>query len=354
MDERQIIHVDMDAFYASVEQNDHPELRNKPVAVGGNPDRRGVVCTASYEARKFGVRSAMASKKAQLLCPHLIFVPVRMERYIEVSRKILGIFEDYTDCIEPLSIDEAFLDVTGNNGIRIGKEIKDRIRTELALTASVGISVNKYLAKLASDYQKPNGFMIITKEEAGKFLLPLPVRKLWGVGPKTENELNKLGIYYIKDLLNYDHNVLIDRFGKKGVELLSLAQGKDDRPVENKHRRKSIGEEMTFESDIDDMNILLKYAEDCSLILGDRLKENGFKAKTITLKVKYEDFVCVTRSITLSNFTDMGYEIYQHASNIIQNKISKTKKIRLLGIQISNIRYPDEPQQLLMDFEGLF
>jgi DNA polymerase-4 len=354
MVERQIIHVDMDAFYASVEQNDHPELRDKPVAVGGNPDKRGVVCTASYEARKYGVRSAMASKKAQMLCPHLIFVPVRMERYVEVSRKILGIFEDYTDCIEPLSIDEAFLDVTGYDGIRIGKEIKDRIRTELNLTASVGISVNKYLAKLASDFQKPNGFMIIMKEEAEKFLFPLPVRKLWGVGPKTENELNKLGIYYIKDLLNYDLNVLTDRFGKKGIELLSFAQGKDDRPVENKHRRKSIGEEMTFETDIDDINILLQYAKNCSKILGDRLIEKGLQAKTITLKVKYEDFTCVTRSITLSSFTDMGQVIYLHASNIIQNKISKTKKIRLLGIQVTNIRYPDEPHQLLMDFEGLF
>ncbi|MBB6214918.1 DNA polymerase-4 [Anaerosolibacter carboniphilus] len=354
MKEKQIIHVDMDAFYASIEQKDHPELKNKPIAVGGDPKRRGVVCTASYEARRYGVRAAMASKKAQMLCPNLIFMPVRMERYMEVSRKILEIFEDYAECIEPLSIDEAFLDVTGKDGIKIGREIKERIKTELGLTASVGISQNKYLAKLASDYQKPNGFTIITKEEAEGFLLPLPVRKLWGVGPKTENELRKLGIYYIRDLVNYDQNIIIDRFGKKGFELLNFAKGKDDRAVENKHRRKSIGEETTFETDIDDMNILIQYTEDCSKILAYRLREKGLQARTVTVKVKFEDFECITRSTTMPNFTDIYQEIYLSASNMIQNKINMIKKVRLLGIQVSNIRYPDEPVQLLMDVEGLF
>jgi DNA polymerase-4 len=354
MGEKQIIHVDMDAFYASIEQKDHPELKNKPIAVGGNPDRRGVVCTASYEARRYGVRSAMPSKKAQLLCPQLIFMPVRMERYMEVSRQILEIFEDYTDCIEPLSIDEAFLDVTGRDGVKIGREIKKRIETELGLTASVGISMNKYLAKLASDYRKPNGVTVITKEEVEGFLLPLPVRKLWGVGPKTENELKKLGIYYIKDLANYDQDIIIDRFGKKGFELLNFAKGKDDRLVENKYRRKSIGEETTFDTDIDDVNILLQYAENCSRILTNTLKEKSLQIRTVTVKVKYEDFECITRSTTLPNFTDIYQEIYQNASNTIKNKINMVKKVRLLGIQVSNIRYPDEPVQLLMDFGGLF
>ncbi len=354
MENRQIIHVDMDAFYASIEQKDHPELKNKPIAVGGNPDRRGVVCTASYEARRYGVRSAMPSKKAQLLCPHLIFMPVRMERYMEVSRQILEIFEDYTECIEPLSIDEAFLDVTGRDGVKIGREIKSRIETELGLTASVGISMNKYLAKLASDYQKPNGVTVITEEEMERFLLPLPVRKLWGVGPKTENELKKLGIYYIKDLANYDQDIIIDRFGKKGFELLNFAKGKDDRLVENKYRRKSIGEETTFDTDIDDVNILLLYAEKYSRIFANNLKEKGLQIRTVTVKIKYEDFESITRSATLPTYTDNFQEIYQNASHTIQNKINMGKKVRLIGIQVSNIRYPDEPVQLLMDFEGLF
>lgn len=350
---RQIIHVDMDAFYASIEQKDHPELRNKPIAVGGRPEGRGVICTASYEARKYGVRSAMPSKKAQQLCPNLIFVPVRMERYVEISQKILEIFEEYTDFIEPLSIDEAFLDVTGKDGIQIGQDIKKRIKKELGLTASVGLSINKYLAKLASDSQKPDGFTVITEAEAESFLSPLPVRKLWGVGPKTEQELNNLGIYCIKDLIHYDQRVVIEKFGKKGLELLNFARGKDDRPVENKHRRKSMGEENTFEEDIDDVNILIQYIDSYCRLLVHRLQKNELQIRTITIKIKYEDFENITRSITLPYFTNSYQDIYNSAVNILLTKIRLVKKVRLLGVQVSNILYPDEPVQLQLDLDGL-
>lgn len=347
---RSIIHVDMDAFFASIEQKDNEIYRGKPIAVGGNPEERGVVCTASYEARVFGVKSAMPSKRAKQLCSKLIFVPVRMERYMDISNAIREIFERYSDIIEPISIDEAFLDVTGNDPIRIGKEIKKKIKKEIGLTASVGISINKYLAKIASDYKKPDGFTVIKKDEIEKFLAPLSVRKLWGVGPKTAKELNQLGLYCIGDLLRYDKNVLIHRFGKKGLELFHYAKGKDDRLVENKNRRKSIGEENTFKRDTDDIELLKKCVfEHCKMIEG-KLKRQNLLVKIVILKVKYEDFLNCTRSSTLPFYTRNFQEIYSIAENILLNRIGIKKKIRLLGVQVSNILYPDEPIQIQMNY----
>ncbi|WZL74675.1 DNA polymerase IV [Clostridiaceae bacterium 35-E11] len=352
--ERAIIHVDMDAFYASVEQRDYPIYKNKPIAVGGSPSARGVVCAASYEARKFGVRSAMPSKKAQQLCPNLIFVPPRMDKYIEVSKEIHKIFEQYSDWIEPISIDEAFLDVTGKDAVKVAQEIKKRIKNEIGLTASIGISMNKYLAKLASDYNKPDGFKVIKKEEIEKFLGPLPVRKIWGVGPKTERELNKLGLYRIKDVLKYDKMILIEKFGKKGLEIFNYAKGKDDRLVENKHKRKTIGEENTFPKDTCDMNVLKKTILDHCHILVHRLKKSKLLIKTVTVKIKYEDFSIITRSITLPQYTQELQQIYGAAESILLHKVNTENKIRLLGVQVSNILYPDEPMQLEMKIDNTF
>ncbi len=341
-----IIHVDMDAFYASIEQMDNPQYRGKPIAVGGLPDERGVICTASYEARKFGIRSAMSSRKAIQLCSHLIFVPVRMDRYIEVSKQIHKIFEQYSDRIEPISIDEAFLQITNADAIQTGKEIKERIKKEVGLTASVGISINKYLAKLASDYRKPDGFTIIPKKEVKKFLSDLPIRKLLGVGPKTEKELHKLGIYLIRDLQKYDPKILVEKFGNRAYEMINYSKGIDPRPVENRNKRKSIGEENTFLSDIHDIHILKENLYANCKKLTDEIQKHQYLIKTITIKVKYHDFSNATRSITLAHYTDSFEEIYFAAENILLNKVPLIKRVRLLGVQLSNILYPDDPVQL--------
>ena len=346
---RSIIHVDIDAFYASIEQKDNPCYRNKPIAVGGDPEKRGVVCTASYEARKYGVKSAMSCKMAQKLCPNLIFVPVRMERYLEISKHIHQIFETYSDLIEPISIDEAFIDVSGQDPVATALNIKKKILNDLGLTASVGISINKYLSKLASDYNKPNGFKIITESEVRDFLMPLTIRKLWGVGPKTEKDFHKLGIYKICDLLNYDRGIIVEKFGKRGLELLDFAEGKDVRPVENKYRRKSIGEEMTFEIDVDDTKVIRERIQSYCKDLVNHIQSRRLLVKTIIIKIKYEDFSCITRSITLPYYTDSLEIIAKTADNILYNKIAIDKKIRLIGVQISNIVYPDEPVQIQME-----
>ena len=343
---RSIIHIDMDAFYASIEQNDYPEYRNKPIAVGGSPDKRGVVCTASYEARKFGVRSAMSSKVAQKLCPNLIIVPVRMNRYIDISKQIQEIFKRYSTLVESLSIDEAFLDVSGSNPIQIGLDIKKEIKLDTGLSASIGISYNKYLAKLASDFNKPDGFKVIYEKEAKAFLDPLPIRKLWGVGPKTEKQFNQLGIFKISDLLCFDKSIILKIIGKKGLELIDFAEGKDERCVENTIRRKSFGGENTFDYDIGDISVVRSYLLEYCKEISSNIIENKLRVKTITLKIKYEDFSCITRSVSLPYYVNSFSDIFKTADNILSNKISMNKKIRLLGIQVSNILYPDEPMQL--------
>ncbi|SHJ21823.1 DNA polymerase-4 [Geosporobacter subterraneus DSM 17957] len=351
---RSIVHIDMDAFYASVEQKDDPNLKNKPIVVGGSPYERGVVCTASYEARKYGIRSAMPTTKAKKLCPELLIIPVRMERYIEISNQIQEIFEQYTDFIEPISLDEAFLDVSGSDSIRIGLEIKTRIKQELNLTASVGISINKFLAKLASGYQKPDGFTVIEQKDIHQFLDLLPVGKLWGVGPKTEKELNRIGIYRVHDLLNYDESTLTSRFGKKGIELLNYARGKDDRPVENKSRRKSLGEECTFVKDTDDLNLLKEQIlHQCEAIV-EKLKKDNLLIRTLTVKVKYEDFTQLSRTISFTGYTRELKALYEYSEKVLIEKIPRDKKLRLIGIQVSNILYPNEPMQIQLNFDRMF
>lgn len=348
MGDRSIIHVDMDAFYAQIEQRDNPILIGKPVIIGGTSSR-GVVSTASYEARKYGVHSAMPIKTAKKLCPEGIYLPVDMKKYKEVSKEIHGIFTRYTDIYEPISIDEAFLDVTGEQALETAKRIKKDIGDELRLTASVGISINKFLAKLASEVNKPDGLTIIKEDEILSFLSPLPVTKLWGVGPKMERELNKLGIYYIGDVQNYDIEVLISLFGKRGKELYEFSYGIDNRPVKPHNVSQSIGEEETFLEDVYDMEILLDTLKGYSFNLSKKLKRKGYLARTICVKLKYSDFTIETRSITLNLPTNDGNFIYKTAKHILLNKFNINREVRLIGLTLSNLIYPEDPIQLSLD-----
>ncbi len=350
MGDRAIIHVDMDAFYASVEQRDNPNLRGKPVIIGGTSDR-GVVCTASYEARRYGIHSAMSGKVAKRLCPDGIYLPVNMKKYKETSREIHKIFERYSSIIEPISIDEAFLDVTGKDYLLAAKNIKRDIKDELELTASVGISINKFLAKLASDIEKPDGFTVIREEEVIQFLRPLPVTKLWGVGPKMEKELNKLGIYYIGDIQNYDVDVLIALFGKRGKELYEFSFGVDYRPVEDHVLNQSIGEEETFREDVDDVDVLIHKLKLYSVNLSNKLITKGYLIKTITVKIKYIDFSVETRSMTLNIPTNDDAIIFTISKQILLSKFNMEKKVRLIGLTLSNLIYPEDPIQLSMKIE---
>lgn len=341
-----IIHVDMDAFFASIEQRDNPYYKGKPVVVGGSPDGRGVVSTASYEAREFGIHSAMPARQAKELCPFAIFIPTNMKKYKEVSNQIREIFKRYTDKIEPISIDEAFLDVMGDNAIEIAKAIKEDVRVEVNLTASVGISYNKFLAKLASDMKKPDGFTVITPEIAKKLLPTLSVRKLWGVGDKTEKELNRLGIFTVRDLLDYDREFLLERWGKRGYELLQFAHGIDNSTVENKQEAKSMGEEITLNENTKDKEKLAIYIREFSSSLANRLNKKYLKCKTVTIKIKYDNFKLITRSKTLKEPIYSCQELYSIGKNILNYRIPMKRPVRLVGMQVSNFIYPHEPVQL--------
>ncbi len=340
---RQIIHVDMDAFYASVEQLDNPELVGKAVIVGGSPEARGVVSAASYEARKFGVHSAMPMARAIKLCPDGIILPVRMERYVEVSRQIHAIFERYTPQIEPISLDEAFLDVTGSIGLfgsskRIGLEIKKAIRDELGLVASVGIAPNKFLAKLASDLNKPDGFVVITEENKQEILDPLPVNKIWGVGKVTEKALQARAIRKIIQLRNTPIDVLQNILGNQAEPLLQLAQGIDEREVESVRQAKSISSEDTFATDIEDKEVLLKVLHTQVEEVSQRLRAEGLEAKTITLKLRYGDFKTVTRSSTLSSPTSVTKTLWQEAEAVFDKWYKKSAgALRLIGFGASGL-----------------
>lgn len=344
-----IIHVDMDAFYASIEQRDNPYYRGKPVIVGGSPDGRGVVSTASYEAREFGIHSAMPAARAKNLCPFAIFIPTNMQKYKAVSRQVHAIFRRYTKIIEPISIDEAFLDIREGNAVKVGQAIKLDIERELKLTASVGVSYNKFLAKLASDMEKPNGFTVITPEYAKELLPSLPVRKLWGVGKKTENELNQLGIFTVADLINYDRKFLIERWGRRGYELLKFAHGIDESQVETRQEAKSMGEETTLKQNTQDIKELASYLEDFSKSIADRLKAENLKCRTITIKVKYEDFKLITRSKTFKKAIFSHEQLYSIGKNILSHRISLEKPVRLIGMQVSNFVQPYEPMQLTFE-----
>jgi DNA polymerase-4 len=342
VENRKIIHIDMDAFFAAVEQRDFPEYRGRPVIVGGAPDSRGVVAACSYEARKFGIHSAMPSSRAWRLCPHAIFLRPRFSMYRRVSNEIRQIFQTVTELIEPLSLDEAFLDVTdcphcNGSATRIARKIKQAIRDRTRLTASAGVSYNKFLAKIASDMDKPDGLFLITPEQGPSFIEQLPVRKFFGIGKATEAKMKSLGIHTGADLKSFSLEQLQYTFGKVGKFYYQIARGNDPRPV-NRHRaRKSIGTETTFEHDLDDtdqmMEILNRLAE--KVING--LQEKNFMARTITLKVKYDDFELITRSHTQDDpFVDVDRIINKIADLLVKTEAGK-RKVRLLGITASNL-----------------
>lgn len=338
---RKIIHVDMDAFYASVEQRDDPSLLGKPVVVGGRPNSRGVVSAASYEARKFGIRSAMTLAEASRRCPQAIFLPVSAHKYREVSLQIRQIFITYTPIVEPLSLDEAFLDVTGSTSLfgsadTIAFAIKQRIQQELNLTASVGVACNKFLAKLASDLRKPDGFVVVQPDRVQEFLDPLSVERLWGVGKKAAEQLHKLNVKTVRDLRYLELGYLTQLFGVLGSQLYQLAQGIDDRPVESDRMVKSIGRETTFATDIADRDVLEAALLEFAVDVGRSLRKAAFKGKTITLKVRYDDFRTVSRSNTLSQATNLDDVIYKEACNLLR-EVSLKQPLRLIGLTLHNL-----------------
>ncbi|WP_019669244.1 DNA polymerase IV [Eudoraea adriatica] len=337
---RKIIHVDMDAFYASVEQLDNHDLRGKPVAVGGS-EKRGVVSAASYEARKFGVKSAMSGYLARQNCPNIIFVKPRFHRYKEVSLQIRKIFLDYTDMVEPLSLDEAYLDVTFNkkgnpSATLIAREIRQRIFNEIGLTASAGISINKFVAKIASDYNKPNGQKTVNPEEVVQFLEDLEIRKFYGVGKVTADKMYKLGVFTGKDLKRKSLEFLESHFGKSGKHYYYVVRGIHNSAVKAERIPKSVGAERTFSENLSSEIFMLERLDHIARELEGRLKKSEIAGKTITLKIKYSDFTLQTRSKTLPYFVADKNLILETAKELLyQEKLENS--VRLLGLSLSNL-----------------
>ena len=354
-DLRKIIHVDMDAFYASVEQRDAPELRGKPVAVGGR--QRGVVMAASYEARTFGVRSAMPSATAKRLCAELVFVKPRFDVYKEVSRQIREIFLEYTPLVEPLSLDEAYLDVTTNLknmplASEIAREIRARILERTGLTASAGISYNKFLAKVASDHRKPNGQTVIVPEKGPAFVETLPVAKFHGIGPKTAEKMNRLGIHTGADLKDQSMEFLEQYFGKAGTWYYAIARGQDDRRVVPNRPRKSVGSETTF---MQDLGRPAEIEEGIAAVLADvwsYCERTGTAGRTVTVKIKFADFQIVTRSRTLSEPVASREVLERTSLDLVRTIFPLEKRVRLLGVSLHNLHRRDEaspPPQMTLE-----
>ncbi len=345
-----IIHLDMDAFYAAVEVLDNPSLKGKSVIVGGT-QKRGVVSSASYEARKFGVHSAQPIAKAMNLCPHGIVLPVRMVRYKRVSDQVFEIFRRFSPLVEPLSIDEAFLDVTGSvrlfgTPVEIVKKIKKAVVKEIGLTVSAGVAPFKFVAKIASDLKKPDGLTVVQEGKVKEFLDPLPIEKLWGVGKETRKTLALFSVRTIGDLSHIPLEVLEKRFGKHGIHLHLLSQGIDNRDVEVQREVKSIGREQTFAEDLLNIDSIKRELLSLATRVSRRLRREGFEGKTVILKVKYDDFEQVTRSMTLSKATDDTREIFQSACSLLEKTEAGKKPIRLLGVSLSHIRAQGEEKQL--------
>ena len=337
---RKIIHIDMDAFYASVEQLDNPELRGKAIAVGGSSER-GVVSAASYEARKYGVKSAMSSVIAKRNCPHLIFVKTRFDRYREISQRIREIFYEYTDLVEPLSLDEAYLDVTENkkgnpSASLIAKEIREKIKEKTGLNASAGISINKFIAKIASDFNKPNGQKTVNPEEVEEFLEVLDIRKFHGVGKVTAEKMYMLGIFTGKDLKTKSLDYLTEKFGKSGAHYFNVVRGIHLSEVKPNRIRKSLGAERTFNENISSEIFMLERLENIAEEIERRLKKSKVAGKTITLKIKYSDFTQQTRSKTVSFYISSKELILENARELLYQEKMKDS-VRLLGISLSNL-----------------
>lgn len=348
---RKIIHIDMDAFYASVEQRDNPELRGKPVAVGGSAER-GVVAAASYEARKFGVRSAMPSVTAKRQCPDLIFVRPRFEVYKAISRQIREIFAEHTPVIEPLSLDEAYLDVTENlQGIPLARDIamriREKIKAETGLNASAGISYNKFLAKLASDHRKPNGQFVISPEMGPAFVETLPVGKFHGIGPATSAKMNALGMFTGLDIRNQSLEFMNANFGKSGAYYYWISRGVDERPVRADRIRKSIGAENTFSTDLIEYGALSVELKSLVDKVWRHCETTGNRGRTVTLKIKFADFEIITRSKSVAAAVAGRNELERLACGLLEAEMPLPKRVRLLGVSLSALQAGDEPEPQL-------
>jgi DNA polymerase IV len=351
---RTILHVDMDAFFAAVEQRDHPEFRGKPVIVGSDPKNgkgRGIVATCSYEARKFGVHSAQPISEAWRRCPQGIYVRGDMSKYVRVSERMMSILLEFTDMVEQVSIDEAFLDVTGSrallgSGVEIAGKVKARIFEDQRLTASVGVAANKFVAKVASDLQKPDGLVVVEPGKELEFLAPLPVRRLWGVGAKTEQILGRLGIRLIGDIARLERADLARRLGKSGEHLWQLAHAVDDRIVSPEEGFKSIGHETTFERDTADRQLLHDTLLALTEKVAQRLRANDARGRTITVKLREADFSTSTRRLTLPKPADTTEKIFPAAWKLIQPLLRARKLVRLIGVYASNLTTPENAGQL--------
>ena len=336
-----ILHIDMDAFYCSVEERDRPELVGKPVIVGGTPEGRGVVAAANYEVRKYGVHSAMPAATARRLCPHAVVLPARHSYYAKVSHQIREIFQRYTPLVEPLSLDEAFLDVKASEALfgssaQIGRKIKTEIAETLNLVASVGVAPNKFLAKIASDLDKPDGFLVVNPDHVQDFLDPLPVSRLWGVGKVSQKTLHKRGVHTISALRQLSQAELQKLFGKVGAHLWRLAHGIDDRAVVPDSEAKSISHETTFDVDITDRETLRSWLLELTEQVGRRLRRHQLYGRTVQIKVRFEDFRTITRARTLSEPTHITQEIWRVAAALLEQNLSTEHRgVRLLGIGVS-------------------
>ncbi|MEX1097148.1 MAG: DNA polymerase IV [Planctomycetales bacterium] len=347
-----ILHVDMDAFYASIEERDRPELAGRPLIVGGTPEGRGVVAAANYVVRKFGVHSAMSTAKALRFCPEAIVLPVRMEHYSEIAERIRDIFFRYTPLVEPLSLDEAFLDVAGSeklfgSPVEIARRIKRQIREEVGLVASVGVAPNKFLAKIASDLEKPDALVVVEPDRVQAFLDPLPVGRLWGVGRVTGGVFEKMGVRTIGELRRLDPQVLQRHFGRQGEHLWRLTHGIDERPVVPDREAKSVSHEMTFPVDVSDREALRAWILELTEHVGRRLRGNGLRGRTMHLKLRFADFRTITRAHTLPQPTDITHEIGETATELLERALPERFAIRLLGVGVSGFENPEQLQQSL-------
>ena len=351
-----IIHLDLDAFFASVEQRDNPAYRGKPLIVGGISDgggnsNRGVVCAASYEARKYGVHAGMPIWEARQKCHKGIFIPSQMNKYLEASKKFFQICNTYTPLIEPLSIDELFLDVSGCESLFgsseiIGRKIKERVHQELGLKVSVGIAENKFLAKIATNLGKPDGFYLIPSKDIQKILYPLPISTLWGIGRKTEDLLKKSGIYQVEQLAKMPDSIIENLLGKNGKKIKLLAQGIDKSPVTPPSEVKSIGRETTFPTNITEKEILIKELLKISQIVGHTARKEGYKGRTITLKIRFHNFITFNKSKSIENPTHLDDIIFKTVVELLDKVKLKKGGVRLLGIKLSNLTSGNERKQL--------
>jgi len=351
---RIIFHADMDHFFAAVEERERPEIKGKPVVVGADPKEgtgRGVVSTSNYEARKYGVRSGMPIAKAWRLCPTAVFLPVNYHLYQKVSAQIMAILHGYADKFERWGLDEAFLDVTSQakdfgEAEKLAQKIKKEIYEKEGLTCSIGVGPNKLVAKIGSDFEKPDGLTVVREEDAKEFLAPLRVRRLLWVGRKTENRLNKMGIKTIGDLADYDASVLVEKFGVAGTQLYLSAQGIDNSEVQEGWERKSMSRETTFEEDTADYGVIFGTLDAISEDLHQELTASNFTFKTITVKIRYENFETHTHGKTLPFFTDRVKDIEKNARNLVQDYLRPDRKIRLIGVRLSNLLSTEKQKRL--------